>query len=101
MTLTPDEWAKLESSLKGKYRVLESRDEIRSQIDLIQHPQDVLTVTFEPDRLMLREIDFSHRRRGNWRIIDEEWSIRVGGLRDLEDLILECVDAGINIEDYL
>jgi len=100
VTLTPEQWQKLETQYQGKYKPLMTRDQLRSQFENHQ-PQTVQSVTFEPDRQILREIDFSHRRKGNQRIVDEEWSIVVGDVRALEDLVLECVDAGIDPRLYL
>lgn len=101
MTLTPEEWQKLEVEYQGKYKPLMTRDELRSQIEMNQQPQVVQSVTLPPDWELLRELDWSHRRKGNMRILYEESSFLVGGQRDLEDLVLECVEAGVNIDEYL
>lgn len=100
MTLTLEEWQKLECQSEGKYRVLIHRDVLRSQFEN-QQSQVVQSVKLPPDWELLRELDWGHRRKGNMRILYEESSFLVGGQRDLEDLILACVDAGINIDEYL
>lgn len=100
MTISPEEWLKLEAALRDESRVLLSRHELRAQL-AHQQPQPVRLLHMPTDAVIMREIDWSHRRKGNQRIVDEEWSVTVGDVRALEDLVLECVDAGIDISLYL
>lgn len=102
MTLTPEEWQRLQIQCEGQYRVLINRDELRSQFERMAQPQVIQSVTITETETQIRdELGFKPRRKGTMHILYEESSFLVGGQRDLEDLILECVDAGISIADYL
>jgi len=101
MTLTDEEWTKLENECRSQYLPIQSRDELRSHFEANQQPQVIQSVTVESEIKIRDELGFKPRRKGTMHILYEESSFLVGGMRDLEDLILECVDAGINVSDYL
>lgn len=100
MTISPEDWNKLENQCKDKYRVLINRDELRSHFKSHQQPQIIQTVAIESEIQIRDELGFKPRRKGNTHIGEECW-LAVGGQRDLEDLVLECIDAGIELIDYL
>lgn len=106
MTISPEDWDKLDHLTKDEYRVLKSRDELMSQMSSCAAPQVIETVTVESERQLHHDLGFERRRKSRHLSDVLDWDNmetyeRPPSGRALEDLVLECVDAGIDIELYL
>lgn len=96
MSLSPEQWARLEDELRDRGSSLMGAKERFKFFKEHSTEEEFLknwgARTYEGGLKKRRTINITE---------DENYRGWSGGIRALEDLVLECVDAGVNLDDYL